>query len=31
VKVEALLEEYAEPGLRFRAEGVYVGPRPPGR
>jgi citrate synthase len=25
------LEEYAEPGLRFRAEGVYTGPRPPGR
>jgi citrate synthase len=22
------LEEYAEPGLRFRVEGVYVGPRP---
>jgi citrate synthase len=22
------LEEYAEPGLRFRPEGVYVGPRP---
>lgn len=25
------LEEYAEPGLRFRAEGVYTGPRPAGR
>jgi citrate synthase len=25
------LEEYAEPGLRFRAEGVYTGPRPSGR
>jgi len=25
------LEEYAEPGLRFRAEGVYTGPVPDGR
>jgi citrate synthase len=25
------LEEYAEPGLRFRAEGVYTGPRPADR
>jgi citrate synthase len=25
------LEEYAEPGLRFRAEGVYTGPLPAGR
>jgi len=25
------VEEYAEPGLRFRAEGVYTGPVPDGR
>jgi citrate synthase len=23
------LEQYAEPGLRFRVEGAYVGLRPP--